>query len=181
MQVCHGLNRSMLLFQLAAPLSFLSLDTVSLGRRKHLLILNSQLTSLKIHVIHGVNHLLRILRILEVGKGQAPKDAIIEVVVEGIRYGEAEFLHEILELLLLDGKGDILDDDGRRDQLFGLGLATAVVTKKGRRRRVTIVCLSYMRSVMVHASEAAGEAIQRRIGMHGRKLRRKGGRVNPRL
>ena len=115
----HG---SMLLFQLASTLALLSFNPLALLQREHLLVLDPQLTSLQLKVIKMLNHHGGLLGCGEVGKRQASEDTMIKVIVEGVGQRQTEVGHELHQLLLLDREGDVLDDDGRRDELLlGLG------------------------------------------------------------
>jgi len=101
----------MLFLQLATPLSLFPLNTVPVCGWQHPLILDSQLPSLQLHMIHNANHHLRFVFMLEVRKGQTSEDAVIKMIVESVRHGKSLADHYILQLLLLDGKGNVLDDN----------------------------------------------------------------------
>lgn len=72
---------------------------------------------MNLHGVHGFNDDPRVLGRLEVRKGQAPKDAVVEVVVEGIGLRQVHFEHDGCQRLLAHGKGDVLNDNGRGDEL----------------------------------------------------------------
>lgn len=87
-------------------------------------------------VVHVFYHLRCLLGRREVGKGEPSKDAIVEVIIEGVGQGQAQIGHELHELLLLHGERDILNDNGRRDELFvdvvgKIFLAQRVSTESG--------------------------------------------------
>lgn len=108
----------MLLFQLTSSLSLLSLNSLPLSQWKHLLVFNSEFSSVKLEVVHGINNLGSLLCSSKICKGQAPENTIVEMIIEGIRQREPQISHELDELLFLDCKGDILDDYGCRDELL---------------------------------------------------------------
>ena len=85
MKLCrvHGL---VLFLQLSAPLPLVPLDAITLSGREHLLILDSQLPPVELDTVHVVYDLLE-FGSGEVGEGQAPKHASVEVVVEGVWEG----------------------------------------------------------------------------------------------
>jgi len=108
----------MLFLKLTALLSLVSFDPLSLLRREHLLIFNSQLSTLELHVIHRIDDVSRLLRVGEVCKGKASEDAVIEMIIECIREGQLHVRHELHKLLFLDGERYVLDNDSCRDKLF---------------------------------------------------------------
>lgn len=69
-------------------------------------------------MVHDIDDLLGLLGGGEVGKGQAPEDTVVEVVIERVGKGEVHVGHDLDELLLLDGEGNVLDDDGGWDKLI---------------------------------------------------------------
>lgn len=81
---------------------------------------------MELEVIHGLDDLGRLLGSGEVCESKAPEDAVVEVVVESIGQGEAKLSHQRDKLFLLDGEGNILDDDGGRDEflIYVLGKLT---------------------------------------------------------
>ncbi|KAB8627241.1 hypothetical protein FH972_026074 [Carpinus fangiana] len=125
-------NWAVLLLELAATLALLPLDAVSLGLGEHLFVLDTQLAAVEVQVIHGLDDGGRLLRRGEVGKGQAAEDAVVKVIVEGIGQGQGHVGHDGDQLLLLDGKGDVLDDDcGGDEVLVGVGADMVVAHLAG--------------------------------------------------
>ena len=126
-------ERAVLLLELAAALTLLALDALAFGDRQHLLVLDAQLAAVQLEVVHRVDDGGRLLGGGEVGKGQASEDAVVKVVVEGIGQRQAQVSHELHQLLLLDGEGDVLDDDGGGDELLvDVGVAVAGVEHRAR-------------------------------------------------
>jgi len=111
-------NRLMLLLKLTTLLPFIPLDPFPFLGREHFLVLNPELSTLEFHVIHRVDNMSCLLGVREVCKGKTSKDAVVKVVIEGIRKGELHFRHERNKLLFLDGEGYIFDDNSGRDELF---------------------------------------------------------------
>ena len=107
----------MLLLELAASLALLALDALAFLQRQHLLVLDTQLAALELKVIEVFDHDGGLLGRGEIGKGQASEDAVIEVVVEGVRQRQTHFRHQLHQLLLLHRERDVFDDDGGRDEL----------------------------------------------------------------
>ena len=122
-------NRLVLFLKLSTLLSLVSLNSFPLLSWEHLFVLNSELSTLELHVVHGGNNMSRLFGVGEVRKSQTSKDALVEVVIECVRQRELHVSHESDELLFLDGEGDVLNDDGGRNQLITLSL---------RRRRATL-------------------------------------------
>jgi len=115
--ICHW---SMLFLQLSTLLPLLPLYFLPLKNREHLLVLDSQLPSLELHMVHRLDDYRSLFGRSEVCKCQPPENSAIEVVVEGVGKREVHLCHELHELLLLDSKGDVLDDNGGRDELVVL-------------------------------------------------------------
>src|SRR2546421_9342173 len=111
-------HRPVLLLQLAAPLSLFSLNALSFRKWKHLLVLDPQLPALQFEMIQVINDSRSLLSGGEVRKRQTSEDAIVEVVIKGVRKRQVEFCHELNKLFLLYRKRDILDYDGRRNKLL---------------------------------------------------------------
>lgn len=132
----HGL---VLLLELAALLPLFPLDPLPLVLGQHLLVLDPQLPSLHLVAVEPLDDGLRVEGALEVGKSEAAEDAVVEVVVEGIRLGKAQVRHDLGEHLFPHVERDVLDDDGRRDQVVAqrLGLVPGVV--EARRIAVALV------------------------------------------
>lgn len=126
----------MLLLELASPLSLLALDTFPFRLRQHLFIFNPKLPTMDVHSIHSVNDDPCILGRLEVGKGKASKNTIVEVVVEGIGLGKLHLQHDGRQCLFAYGKRDVLDDDGGRDKLVTVGMRGSKIGRGGMRARV---------------------------------------------
>ena len=117
-----GCHRAVLLLELSATLTLLSFDSLALGRREHLFVLNSQLSALELKVVHSVDDGGRLIGRGEVGESQSTENAIVEMVVEGVGERKAHISHQLNQLLFLDGKWNVLDDDsGRNELLVGLG------------------------------------------------------------
>jgi hypothetical protein len=110
----------MLFLQLSTLLPLLPLNFLPFKNREHLLVLDSQLPSLELHMVHRLDDYRSLFGGSEVCKCQSPENSAVEVVVEGVGKGEVHLCHELHELLLLDGKGDVLDDNGGRDELIVL-------------------------------------------------------------
>ena len=108
----------MLLLELAALLSFISLDSFSLLSRQHLFVFNPQLSTLKLHVIHRVDNMSRLFGVGEVCKGKTSEHAIVEVIIERIREWQLHLRHEGDQLLFLDSERYIFDNNSCRDELF---------------------------------------------------------------
>jgi hypothetical protein len=85
---------SVLLLKLATALSLLTLNSLSLSLREHLLVLNTKLAAMDIHAIHCLNNQARVISRLKVGKGQASEDAVIEMVVKGVWLRKVHFEHD---------------------------------------------------------------------------------------
>ncbi len=107
-----------LLLKLSTLLSLISLDSFPFLSWEHLFVFNPELSTLEVHVIHSSNNMSRLLGVREVGKSKTSEDALVEVVIESVRKWELHLSHESDELLFLDSEGDVLDDDGGRDQLI---------------------------------------------------------------
>jgi hypothetical protein len=121
---------------LATSLSFLPFNPFSLGNWQHFLILDPQFPTMQLEVVHVLDYLRRLVRGGEVGKGEASKNAIVEVVIEGVRQRQAQIGHELHELFLLHGEGDVLDDNGSWNELLvnvvsKIFLAERVPTESG--------------------------------------------------
>lgn len=71
-------------------------------------------------MVQIVNHHLSLVGRCEIGKSQSTEDAVIEVIVEGVWKGKIHVRHQLHQLLLFHGKGDVLDDDGGRDEVVVL-------------------------------------------------------------
>lgn len=127
--VKHG--AAMLLLELTTSLALLSLDTLALGFRQHLLVLDTELAAVDVHAIHGLDDDSGVLGRLKVGKGQAPENTIVEMVVKGIGLGQMHLEHDGGQRLLADGKGNVLDDNGGGDELVGVGAGGANVGRGG--------------------------------------------------
>lgn len=72
---------------------------------------------MNIHAIHSVNDNPRILGRLEVGKGKSPEDAVVKMVIEGVRLREIHVEHDGRQRLLAHGERDVLYDDGSGNEL----------------------------------------------------------------
>lgn len=114
----RGAHGPVLFLQLSPTLPFFPLDPLALLRREHLLVLNPKFPALKFKVVEHLDHRGGLFGGGEVCKRQAPKDAIVEMVVERVGKREAQFGHQLHQLFLLDGKRDVLDDDGGQDQVI---------------------------------------------------------------
>ena len=101
---------------MASTLPLLPFDPFALLQRQHLLVLDSQLPALQFKVIEHLDHGRRLLRRGEIGEGQTPENAIVKVVVESVGQRKVQLGHQLHQLFLLDGKRNVLDDDGGRDQ-----------------------------------------------------------------
>ena len=111
----HG---AVLFFELPSALTLLTLDPFPLGQGQHLFVFDAELPAVELEVVHGLDDLGCLLGSGEVCESKTPEDAIVEVVVEGIGQGKAKLSHEGDELFLLDGEGNVLDDDGGGDELL---------------------------------------------------------------
>lgn len=123
LRCCHG---PVLLLELTAALSLLALNPLPFLQRKHLFILHTQLPALKLKVVQHLNHRRSLFRRGEVCKGQTSENAIVKMIVECVRKRQVHVRHQLHQLFLLHGKGDVLDHDRRRDQfilaiLLGVG------------------------------------------------------------
>lgn len=142
-------HRPMLFLQLTAALSLLALDPFALGQREHLLVLDPELPSMQFEVIHGVYDRSSFFGRGEVGEGEAPENTIVEMVVEGIRQRQAQISHQLHQLFLLDSKRDVLDDDGRGDELL-----VHLVRKIVLSQRVLAETLAWMSRAQTREGEA---------------------------
>ena len=115
----HG--TAVLLFELTSSLSLFPFDALTFGFGEHLFVLDTKLTSVDIHAVHGFNNDASVLGRLEVGKGQTTEYAVVEVVVEGIWLWEVHFKHHGGEAFFADSKRNVLDDNGGRDELLAVG------------------------------------------------------------
>ena len=121
----------MLLLQLPSSLTLLALDPFSFMQREHLLELDAELPAGDIAMIEPIDDLDRFSVGGEIGKRKAPEDSVVKMIVERVRQGELHTSHEVDQLLLFHCKRDVLDDDGRRDQLV---LAIMVQVVRAERR-----------------------------------------------
>lgn len=110
----------MLFLQLSTSLSLLPLNALALLLWQHLLVFNTKLPSLQFESIHGTDNDSSVIRAGEVCESQAAKDSAVEMVVERIWNGKVHILHHFLHRFPLDCEGDILDNDGSRNQLIRL-------------------------------------------------------------
>ena len=138
--ICNlaGRNRLMLLLKLATLLSLVSLDPFPLFSWEHLLVFHPELPTLELHMVHSVDNMSCLLGVGEICKGKTSEDAVVEVVIESIRKRKLHFRHELDELLFLDGKGYVLDNDSGRNKLL------AFEPPRGR-RRATLRFLHHLR------------------------------------
>ena len=111
-------HRAMLLLELTASFALLPLNPLTLLQRQHLLVLHPQLATLKLKMIQMLDDRRRFVRRREIGKCEAPKYAVIEVVVERIRQRQAHLRHEFHQLLLFHRERYVFDDDCGRDELL---------------------------------------------------------------
>jgi hypothetical protein len=107
-----------LLLELATALPLLTLDSLSLSERQHLLVLDPQLSPMQLKMIHGVYDLRRLLGCSEVGESQTSEDSIVEVVIEGVWERQPQISHQLHQLFLLHCERNVLDNNGGRDQFF---------------------------------------------------------------
>jgi hypothetical protein len=107
-----------LFLQLPSALPLLAFNPFALSQRQHLLVFDAELPTMELEVIHGLDDLGRLLGSGEVCESKAPEDAVVEMVVESIGQGEAKLSHQRDKLFLLDGEGNVLDDDGGRDEFL---------------------------------------------------------------
>lgn len=114
----RGRDGPVLLLQLATTLSLLPLDPLPFLKREHFLVLHTQFPTLQFKMVEHIDDGRRFLCRGEVGKSQTPKDTIVEVVVERVGQGKVQFGHQLHQLFFLDGKGDVLDDNGGGDQFI---------------------------------------------------------------
>ena len=127
----------MLFLKLATLLSLVSLDSLPLLSRKHLLVFHPELPTLELHVIHRVDNMSCLLGIGEVCKRKTSKDAIVEVVIKGVGKRELHFRHQSNELLLLDRERNVLDNNSGWDKLLPF-------EPPGGRRRATLRFLHHL-------------------------------------
>ena len=111
----------MLFLKLSTFLSLVSFNSFPFIGRKHLLILNSELSALKIKVIHSFNNHSCLVWIREICECQASENTLIEVIVEGIRERQAHVAHKRNELLFLDSEWDIFNNNGGWNQFVVVG------------------------------------------------------------
>jgi hypothetical protein len=107
-----------LFLQLTATFALLPLDALALLEREHLLILHPQLPTLELEVVKNLNNGGGFLSRGEIGKGQTPEHAIVKVIVERVRKREVQLSHQLHQLLLLDSKRDVLDNDRGGNQFI---------------------------------------------------------------
>ena len=159
----------MLLFQLTSALALLPFDSLTLSRGKHLLVLDPQLPSIQLEVIHGIDDGGRLVGVGEVGKSQTTKDAIVEVVVKRVWLWEVQRGHDALEDLLAALKLDVLNDDGCGDQLLGIARDRGRETPRvGQGRQIMLV--------LVHVHAGVGHLahrVQVLLGLLGPSLPRR--------
>lgn len=162
--VCQlrGSHGPVLLLKLTSAFPLLPLDSLPLRQRKHLLVLDTQFSALQLKVVHRLNHDRRLLGRGEVGKRQATEDTIVEMVVEGIGQRQAEIGHQLHQLLLLDRKGDVLNDDGGGDQLFVALLRTVGVLAHLRLAHALAESLRHVLAGAQRSAAEAGEGVERR-------------------
>ena len=111
-------HRAVLFLELASALTLLALDALPFRSWQHLLVLDPQLPAVELKVVHVVNDSRRLVCVGEVGESQATENTVVEVVVESIWERQSHVGHDRNELFLLDGKRNVLDDDGSRDELL---------------------------------------------------------------
>lgn len=155
-------NGLMLFLQLAALLPLLALDALSLVLRKHLLVLHPQLSALNLVTIELLDDGLGIQGALEVGEGETTENAVIEVVVEGIRLGKAKVGHDLGKHLFPHVERDVLDDNGGRDEVTaeGLGIMARVVHAAGV--AMTVACKVVVAVHQAHGLAKSGRVLCRR-------------------
>lgn len=69
-------------------------------------------------MVHCIDDGGRLVSRREICEGQTPKNAVVEMVVERVWQRKAHLRHNVDQLLFLDRKRDVLDDNGGRDELF---------------------------------------------------------------
>ena len=131
-----GGHRTVLLLELTATLTLFSFNPLALSCREHLLILDSQLSALEFKVVHGVDDSGSLVGRGEVGESQSTENTVVEMVVEGVGKGETHVSHQLDQLLLLDGKRNVLDDDSGGDELL-IGLRSKLIRSDRRSTKNT--------------------------------------------
>lgn len=136
-----GSDGPVLLLQLATPFALLPLDAFAFLKREHFLVLDPQFATLKFKVVQNLDHGGRLLGRGEVGESQAPKYAVVKVVVERVGQRQVQLGHQLHQLFLLDSERDVLNDDGGGDQLIVTlrgpgGLGAHCATLEGARTEV---------------------------------------------
>ena len=156
-------NGLVLFLQLAALLPLLALNALSFVFREHLLVLHPQLSALNLVTIELLDDGLGVQGALEVGEGETTENAVIEVVVEGIRLGKAKIGHNLGKHLFPHVERDILDDNGGRNKVASerLGIMARVVHAAG-------IAMAVASKVIVAVHQTHG------LVKSGRVLRRRG-------
>jgi hypothetical protein len=132
--------RAVLLLELTTAFSFLTLDALPLCKRKHFLVLDSKLATANLTSIEILNNSTSLFRGSKVGKRETPEYSVVKVVVERIRNRKPKTSHDLEQLLLLDCKRNVLNDDSSWDQLIvllatictvaGIGIITSVAAAR---------------------------------------------------
>lgn len=145
----------MLLLELSPSFPLFSFDPLALLERKHLLVFDPQLPTLELKVVEHLDDRGGLLGRREVCKGKTPEDAIVKVVVEGIRERQVHLGHELHQLLLLHRERDVLDHDRSRDQLvFRLLLLIVHILRPA----LLVVSLKWSRAKVGGEGGGAGNA-----------------------
>lgn len=121
----------MLLFELSPTLPFLALNAIAFSLRQHLLVLDTELSSVEVEVVHGVNDLGSFIGSGKVCKCESTEDTIVEMVVESVWQRQVHIGHDLHELFFLNRKGDVLDDDCSRDQVLVTVLVVVITAHRG--------------------------------------------------
>lgn len=116
-------HRAVLFLKLASALTLLAFNALPFRSWQHFLVFDPKLPAVEFKVVHVVDDGRRLVCVGEVGESQATEDPVIEVVVESIGEWQSHISHDRDELFLLDGKRNVLDDDGGRNKfLVDLGV-----------------------------------------------------------
>lgn len=111
-------SATMLLLKLASFFTFFALNTVTLDKREHFLVLNAKLAPSNFTAVEVGNNSRCLLRGGEISKSQSSENSIVKMIVESVRNRKPQCSQYLQQLLLFNGKRDVFDNNSRGNQLF---------------------------------------------------------------